>query len=61
MHNFVYIIYDTETLEVHCMFFDEDECIKVFKDLYEGFMNIDWIAINMRYGLSKWLGRPIYD
>lgn len=48
-HNFVYIIYDTETGEIWENFFSEDECVNKFNSHYDGFKNIDWCGINLQF------------
>lgn len=44
---FIYVIYDTDIYEIFDMFFTERECVKVYKEMYEGFVNVDWKAINI--------------
>lgn len=49
---FVYVIFDNVTGEVWEVFLSEDECVSKYKSHYEGFLNIDWMAINIDFVLK---------
>lgn len=50
---FVYVIYDKDTYEIFDMFITEKICVSVYKELYEGFVNVDWKAVNIIDALRR--------
>ena len=54
--SFIYVIYDKFTGEIHGRFFTEDECVSKFNEFYDGFVNIDWMGINIEYECKRRLG-----
>lgn len=52
MNKFVYVIYDKETAEIHEIFKTEEECVSKYVEFYEGFLNIDWMGMNLRFILK---------
>lgn len=50
---FIYVIYDTDIFEIHSVHLTEKDCVKCYNEYYNGFVNIDWKAVNIIDFLKK--------
>lgn len=53
MSKFVYVIYDKVNGEVWESFLNEDLCIDRYNELYKGFVNMDWMGINIEFEVKR--------
>lgn len=53
MNRFVYIIYDEFTAEIFAIFNTEEECVSRYVEQYEGFVNVNWMGVNLRFVLKE--------
>lgn len=53
MNRFVYIIYDEFTAEIFAIFDNEDDCVNRYTEQYQGFININWMGVNLSYVLKN--------
>ena len=53
MNRFVYVIYDEFTAEIHEIFETEEECVSRYVEQFEGFVNINWMGVNLSFVLKN--------
>ena len=53
MNRFVYVIYDEFSGEIFSIHNSEEDCVMVYRELYEGFINVNWMGVNLSYVLKN--------
>lgn len=51
----IFIIYDTITYEVWEWHKTESECIERYNTMFDGFVNVDWIAVSVDVMFKKFM------
>lgn len=57
----IFIIYDTITFDVWEWHTTETECIERFNTMFEGFVNISWVAVSVDFMFKKFMNGGVIN